>query len=110
MSIGLREFHVIARVHGLAAAEACAAATCGHRHDPPPAAGPAPAAGMADLRCPESMGKLLGRTQASALPGGAVELACSNCSRRYRAAGVACTRVLHRFNLLGDLLCTEIIP
>lgn len=64
---------------------------------------------MVELRCPESMGKLLGRAQAAALPGGQVEIACTNCARRHRAAGEPVTRVLHRFNLLGELLTTDVI-
>lgn len=108
-----REFNLIANVYGLAQAELCAAGECTHTHYVPvrmPAALAADGEQMVDLRCPESMGKLLGRTQAVALPGGVVELACNNCARRYRAAGAQVARVLHRFNLLGELLSTELFP
>lgn len=65
---------------------------------------------LVDLRCPADMSKLLGRAQAVALPAGIVELNCNNCVRAERAAGRTCSRVLHRFNLLGELLATEVIP
>ncbi len=102
--ISKRQFDVIAMVDGLAAAEACADGDCAHTaHQPPHSGQP-----LVDLRCPASMGKLLGRTRPAALPGGVVELACNNCTRAYRAAGVDAARVLHRFNLLGEPLSTEI--
>lgn len=61
-----------------------------------------------DLRCPRGMGKLLGR--ASGIDAaGTVELACNSCARAQRAAGRPCARVVHRFNLLGELLSTTIV-
>jgi hypothetical protein len=68
-----------------------------------------------ELRCPEGMGKLLAKTShegpaALALAAGVVEVACSNCARAHRARGLFCARVLHRFNLLGELVGTEIVP
>jgi hypothetical protein len=66
--------------------------------------------------CPESMGKLLGKarvdgTTARALAAGLVELQCSYCERGRRAAGSPRgERVLHLFNLLGELVDTEIVP
>lgn len=66
------------------------------------------AAAMVDLRCP-GMGKLLGRAAPSAQPGGVVELACWSCAKARRDAGTPCARVLHRFNLLGELLATEVV-
>ncbi len=67
-----------------------------------------------ELRCPEGMRKLLGKaihaTAARPLPDGVLELTCSNCARARRAAGTPCLRVLHRFNLLGELIATEVVP
>lgn len=77
-----------------------------------------------DLRCPipgpgfgcrERMGKLLARAvhygePAHVLAAGMVEVGCDNCARAERAAGRPCARVLHRFNLLGELVATEIVP
>jgi hypothetical protein len=65
---------------------------------------------MVDLRCP-GMGNLLGRAEAAAttVPGGVVELACWYCARARRYVGTPCVRVVHRFNLLGELLETEVI-
>lgn len=106
--ISRREFDVIAGVYGLAQAEVCAAGQCTHTHYAAPAVGPlaeqvvGPAA---DLRCPESMSKLLGKVAgARVVDGWAVELACSNCTRRLRPLGF--DRVLHRFNVLGELVET----
>lgn len=97
--ISRREFEVIAAAAGLAAAEQCANGDCGHDHTP-----------MVDLRCPESMGKLLGRTRPVLHADGVVELACNNCARAYRRAGLPAGAVVHRYNLLGELLATEITP
>jgi hypothetical protein len=67
------------------------------------------AAPMVELRCPADMSKLLGRAAWSPMPEGLVELACNNCARARRAAGEPCVRVLHRFNLLGELVATQIV-
>lgn len=69
-------------------------------------------AAVVELRCPDGMGKLLGKAHVDgrALPGGVVELTCNNCCRAQRAAGRPCARVLHLFNLLGELVATEIVP
>ncbi len=64
---------------------------------------------MVELRCPDGMGKLLART-ARLEADGVVELACNNCARALRATGRPCARVLHRFNLLGELLATDVVP
>lgn len=70
---------------------------------------------VVELRCPQGMGKLLAKAHLEGpdplvLPAGLVEVACSNCARARRAQGVFCTRVLHRFNLLGELVGTEVVP
>ncbi len=104
--IDRKAFDVIAQTYGLGQAEQCAAGDCTHTHQAPPAP-------MTDLRCPEGeagMGKLLGRTRPVFYTPGVIELACGNCARAFRRAGLDCSRVLHRYNLLGELLATEIIP
>ncbi len=67
-------------------------------------------AAMVDLRCPQPMGKLLARTAGTIGCDNVVEVACNNCARAARAAGQPCSRVLHRFNLLGELLETRVEP
>jgi hypothetical protein len=72
-------------------------------------------AAMVELRCPEGMGKLLAKTRvdgpgATTTAAGLVEVACNNCARAHRARGVFVVHVLHRFNLLGELVDTEIVP
>lgn len=63
-----------------------------------------------DLRCgthlanPDAVGKILAKIRE-----GLVELPCNNCARAMRAAGTPVIRVLHRFNLDGDLIETVTI-
>jgi hypothetical protein len=106
--ITAREYALILQHYGPQQAEQCALGTCQHggHTDAPP---------MVDLRCPHAdggnhMGKLLGRTAMVAHPDGLIDLACNNCARAYRRAGVDAARVLHRFNLLGELIATLILP
>lgn len=106
-----REFDLIAYRHGLAAAEVAAAMSA----NPPMCDTGRPAMShtahrLVDLRCPESMGKLLGRTRPVLHADGMVELACGNCTREFRRAGLNVARVVHRYNLLGEPLATEITP
>lgn len=61
---------------------------------------------VTELRCPGRMPKLLGKRF---LPEGLVEVACSNCARRHAGPGPR-PRVLHRFNLLGELVETVTEP
>jgi hypothetical protein len=98
--ITMQEYRMILEHYGPGQAERCAAGDCTHTHQAP----------MVDLRCPESMGKLLGRTQPVLHTEGMVELACGNCARAFRKGGMTVARVVHRYNLLGELLATQIYP
>lgn len=69
---------------------------------------------MLELRCPDGMGKLLGKVRRRAEPpwriaDDLIELHCSNCRRTMNAAGTDAARVLHRFNFLGELIETEVV-
>lgn len=102
MGLTAREYALILQSQGPDQAELCAAGQCAHPHGD-----------LVDLRCPEGpegMGKLLGRTRPVFYADGVVELACGNCARQFRRGRLPVARVLHRYNLLGELLATEIIP
>lgn len=59
-----------------------------------------------DMRCPGAFHKLLGRIRI--VDGNLIELACNDCARKMRAQGETVTQVLHRFNVLGELIETQI--
>ena len=62
-----------------------------------------------ELRCPEGMGKLLAKVRSQLrITDDLIELPCNNCARTHRAHAPV-LRVLHRFNLLGELVETEIV-
>lgn len=66
---------------------------------------------LLELRCPEGMGKLLAKVRSELrITDDLIELPCSNCARALRADGTRVLRVLHRFNLLGELVETETVP
>lgn len=59
-----------------------------------------------DLRCPGQHGRLLAKVNAPRIvDGNLIEIACRDCARSYDAR-----QVLHRFNVLGELVETETIP
>ena len=57
------------------------------------------------LRCPAAYHKLLGKI----VEGNLIEVACSDCVRAIRNGGETVTQVLHRFNILGELVETQIV-
>lgn len=66
------------------------------------------------LRCPEGPQKLLGKMRRSgAKPtitaDNLIELDCDYCKVTYRRRGEPVMRVLHSFNLAGELVATEIV-
>lgn len=66
-----------------------------------------------ELRCPEGPRKLLAKTVISGIKphiadGNLVELNCDFCKQELRRQGQRVTRVLHRFNLAGDLVESEV--
>jgi hypothetical protein len=60
-----------------------------------------------DLRCPIDSQRMFGRLVVDRsiriVPGNLIEFACDKCKRRMGAK-----RVLHRFDLTGDLIETEV--
>lgn len=75
-----------------------------------------------DLRCPQGRlhgdecdsGRLLARLQLSGPPSfvqpdNLVELECRDCKSRLRREGRAVARVLHRFDMSGELITTLVV-
>lgn len=64
-----------------------------------------------ELRCPTGPRKLFAKlrlegAQPHVVPGNLVEMACQDCRRRLRSEGRDVSLVLHRFNIVGDLIET----
>lgn len=62
-----------------------------------------------DLRCPVGPGRLYAKVlvegeHPSIVEGNLVELACYDCKKALRDQGKKVSRVLHRFNLAGELV------
>lgn len=66
---------------------------------------------IVDLRCPEHYGTLLLRIGRPVIVDGAnmIEVACKSCRNDLRRRGDAVFRVLHRYNVIGDLVETEVV-
>lgn len=67
-----------------------------------------------DIRCPEGPRKLLMKLQINGekptyTDGNLIELSCDHCKATLRRRRMAVTRVLHRFDLAGELIETEVI-
>ena len=65
-----------------------------------------------ELRCPVGPRRLLAKTVVAGehpkiVEGNLVELSCDDCKRTLRQQGGPGLRVLHRYNLLGDLVESE---
>ena len=52
----------------------------------------------------------LGEEGVRIVEGNLVEFACRSCRREVCRAGGSVALVLHRFNLLGELVETEVVP
>jgi hypothetical protein len=50
--------------------------------------------------------RLTGEQPSFVQPDNLIELACEDCTRAARKGGRAVRRVLHRYNLAGNLVCT----
>jgi hypothetical protein len=63
-----------------------------------------------EIRCPAVPLRLLLRLGAPVLVDGAnmIEIACRGCKTDYRKAGQPVSLVLHRYNVMGQLVETEI--
>lgn len=64
-----------------------------------------------ELRCPTGPRKLFAKLrmsgeQPSVTSGNLVEMACQDCRRRLRSEGRDVSLVLHRFNIVGELIET----
>lgn len=62
---------------------------------------------MIEIRCPVGPRRLLFRMQPlkpHITPGNLIELSCSDCTRETRKKKPDTLRVVHRFDLLGDLV------
>lgn len=66
-----------------------------------------------ELRCEQNPSRLLGKMlrdpTVKIVEGNLVEIACDHCKADLRRGGDSCKRVLHRFDVLGDLIETEVI-
>jgi len=62
-----------------------------------------------DLRCPVTPQRLFARLmEASIVEGNLIEVACGDCRKTARRMGQNVVLVLHRYNLLGECVETEI--
>lgn len=67
-----------------------------------------------EIRCPVNFGRLfmkmkLAGDQPHYVDGNLMEFACDDCKKQHRRAGDQVTRVLHRYNFLGELVESEIV-
>lgn len=62
---------------------------------------------LTDLRCDQNPSKLLGR--ARLVEGNLIEIACDHCKATMRRSGRHVRRVLHRWDVTGELIETEVI-
>jgi len=69
---------------------------------------------IVELRCPVGPRRLLAKTVVAGghpkiVDGNLVELSCDDCKKTMRREGKPVLRVLHRFNLIGDLVESEAV-
>jgi len=68
-----------------------------------------------EIRCESHPGRLLGRLLQSSSQrrvdpsSNLLEFTCRECARDLRKDGDPVTRVLHRYNLVGELVETEVV-
>ena len=67
-----------------------------------------------ELRCPTGPRKLFAKLRMSGIlapvtEDNLIELSCQDCRRRLRGEGDVVKLVLHRFNIAGNLIETEIV-
>jgi len=66
-----------------------------------------------DLRCPVVHRRLFARLrmrEASIVEGNLIEVACDECRKIRRKQGDEVRLVLHRFNVIGVCVETEVVP
>lgn len=64
---------------------------------------------MIEVRCPVGPKRLFAKLRSDGIPpvitdGNLIEFSCAECKKQFAAHGIACTRVLHRYNLIGELV------
>ncbi len=63
---------------------------------------------MVELRCEQNPSRLLAKVNDPVVvEGNLIEIACTDCAKRRRRDGMMVRRVLHRYNVLGELIETE---
>jgi hypothetical protein len=67
-----------------------------------------------ELRCNANPSRLLGKIKdpdsgVEIVEGNLIEIACEWCKQSERMKGVRCRRVLHRYNVAGELVETEVV-
>lgn len=67
--------------------------------------------GTVEVRCPVGPQRLLSKLRLSGekptyVEGNLIEFACDDCKRNLRRRGQTVSRVLHRYNFLGELVET----
>lgn len=68
-----------------------------------------------EIRCPIGPKRLLSKLLVAGekprvTEGNLIEFACDDCKRTLRQQGNTVTRVLHRYDLAGELVETEVLP
>lgn len=76
--------------------------------------GTEPQALVVELRCPEGARKLFAKLRvtggvAEITSGNLIELSCANCRYTLVAKGQDVSLVLHRYNIIGDLVETAVV-
>lgn len=68
---------------------------------------------VVDLRCPVTPKRLFARLRtgdATIVDANLIEIACNDCRSARRRMGDDCTLVLHRFDMLGVCVETQVVP
>lgn len=70
---------------------------------------------VVEIRCPVGPRRLLSKViatgdSAHVVDGNLIEFACTDCARSLRRRGEDAGRVLHRFNLAGELVESQVVP
>lgn len=68
---------------------------------------------VVEVRCPEHLGRLFFKQimefEPHIVPGNLIEVACHDCKRKLVREGEQVEHVFHRYNLLGELVETEVV-
>jgi hypothetical protein len=64
---------------------------------------------LVEIRCPVNQSRLFMKVgRPTIVEGNLIQVACTDCRDTLRREGVEVSRVLHEFNVLGDLIETVI--